>query len=99
MDLGIARQDAPPPEIIGQDEAEYRVLRRIAELFSQIGAHRLNTPFVVPGMTWDQIAVTLRDLADAKTAAIVGINVEELDYPAVITGLTKRGIGRLAAGR
>jgi hypothetical protein len=98
-DLGTARQDAPPPEILGQDEAEYRVLCRIAEHFSQIGAHRLNTPFVVPGMTWDQIAVTLRDLADAKAAAIVGINVEELDYPAVITGLTKRGRGRLAAGR
>jgi predicted nucleotide-binding protein len=99
MDLGTARQDAPPPEILGQDEAEYRVLCRIAEHFSQIGANQLNTPFAVPGMIWDQIAVTLRDLADAKTAAIVGINVEQLDYPAVITGLTKRGRVRLAAGR
>jgi hypothetical protein len=60
---------------------------------------RLSAPFAVPGMTWDQVAVTLRDLADAKTAAIAGVNVAELDYPSVITGLTQRGRGRLAGGR
>jgi predicted nucleotide-binding protein len=99
VDLEPASEDAGPAEVLGQDEAEYRVLRRIAEYFSHPSAHRLNTPFAVPGMTWDQIAVILRDLADAKTAAISGINVAELDYPAVITGLTQRGRGRLAAGR
>jgi len=99
VDLESANRDAAPAEVLGQDEAEYRVLYRIAEHFSQPGAGRLNTPFAVPGMTWDQIAVTLRDLADGRTAAIAGVNVAELDYPAVITGLTQRGHGRLAAGR
>ena len=99
VDLEPASEDAAPAEVLGQDEAEHRVLRRIAEYFSHPSAHRLNTPFAVPGMTWDQIAVILRDLADAKTAAIAGINVAELDYPAVITGLTQRGRERLAAGR
>ena len=99
VDLEPASEDAAPAEVLSQDEAEYRVLRRIAEYFSDPGAHRLNTPFAVPGMTWDQVAVILRDLAEAKTAAIAGINVAELDYPAVITGLTQRGRGRLAAGR
>jgi predicted nucleotide-binding protein len=94
-----ASQDAATAEILGQDDAEYRVLCRIAEHFSQPGAGRLNTPFAVPGMTWDQIAVILRDLADARTAAIACVNVAELDYPSVITGLTQRGRGRLAAGR
>jgi hypothetical protein len=41
-------------------------------------------------MTWDQIATTLRDLADSNPPYITGIGVEELDYPAVITGLTGR---------
>lgn len=99
VDLESASQDAPSAPILGQDEAEYRVLRRIAEHFSQPGVHRLNTPFAVPGMTWDQIAVTLRELADARSAAITGHSVEELDYPAVITGLTQRGRGRLAVGQ
>jgi hypothetical protein len=94
-----ARQDAVPAEVLGQDEAEYRVLCHIAEHFSQPGAGRLSTPFAVPGMTWDQIAVILRDLADDRTAAIAGISVAGLDYPAVITGLTQRGQGRLADGR
>ena len=56
-----------------------------------MGAKRLNTPFDVPGMTWNQVAATLRDLAGSKPSYITGISVEELDYPAVITGLTRRG--------
>jgi len=92
-------RDAAPAQVLGQDEAEYRVLRHIEKHFSQLGAHGLNTPFAVPGMTWDQIAATLRDLADGRTAAITGVNVGQLDYPAVITGLTQHGRGRLAAGR
>ena len=70
-----------------------------SQSISEPGAHRLSTPFAVPGMTWDQVADVLRDLAGARLAAIAGINVAELDYPAVITGLTERGRGRLAAGR
>lgn len=80
--------------ILGQVEAEYRVLRCIAEHFSKPGAQRMTTPFMVPGMTWSQVAVTLRDLARAQPAYIVGVSVEQLDYPAVITGLTRRGSAR-----
>jgi predicted nucleotide-binding protein len=91
MDLGPAKPHAAPASIVDQDEAEYRVLRRIAEHFSSPDARRLNTPFIVPGMTWDQVATTLRDLTDSHPPHIAGIGVEQLDYPAVITGLTDRG--------
>lgn len=90
-DLELANQHAAATRAIDQDEAEYRVLRQIAGHFSRPDTHRLNTPFVVPGMTWDQVATTLRDLADSSPPYITGIGVEELDYPAVITGLTERG--------
>jgi predicted nucleotide-binding protein len=83
--------NAAPAGILDQAEAEYRVLRRVAEQFSQPGAQPLRTPFAVPGMTWDQIAATLRDLADARPSYLTGVSVEELDYPAVITGITTRG--------
>ena len=99
VDLESAGQDAARAPILSQDEAEYRVLRRIADHFSRPGVNRLDTPFAVPGMTWDQVAVTLRELASGRTAAITGENVAELDYPAVISGLTQRGRGRLATGR
>jgi hypothetical protein len=89
-DLDLANQHAPTGAI-DQNEAEYRVLRQIAQHFSRPDTHRLNTPFVVPGMTWDQVATILRDLADSSPPHITGIGVEELDYPAVITGLTERG--------
>jgi hypothetical protein len=45
-------------------------------------------------MTWSQITVTLRELAHAQPAYIVGVSVDQLDYPAVITGLTRRGSER-----
>lgn len=89
--LGPAKPHAAPASAVDQDEAEYRVLRQIAEHFSRPDARRLNTPFIVPGMTWDQVATTLRDLADSRPPYIAGIGVEQLDYPAVITGLTERG--------
>lgn len=85
----VTSRDAPTG-IIDQDEAEYRVLRRIAGHFANSDTRRLNTPFDVPGMTWDQVATTLRDLADSNPPYITGITVEELDYPAIITGLTGR---------
>jgi len=90
-DLDLANQHVASTGAIDQDEAESRVLRHIAEHFSRPDTRRLNTSFAVPGMTWDQVATTLRDLADSSPALITGIGVEELDYPAVITGLTERG--------
>src|SRR5262249_34052631 len=45
VDFEPASEDAAPAEELGQDEAEYRVLRRIAEYFSQPSTHRLSTPF------------------------------------------------------
>jgi predicted nucleotide-binding protein len=93
-DFEEAIPNAAPAAILGQGEAEYRVLRCIAEHFSKPDAQRMGTPFSVPGMTWNQIAVTLRDLAHARPAYIVGVSVDPLDYPAVITGLTRRGAER-----
>jgi hypothetical protein len=89
--LELANPGVAPTGTIDQDEAEHRVLRHLAEHFSRPDNHRLNTPFVVPGMSWNQVATTLRDLTDAIPPYITGVGVEELDYPAVITGLTERG--------
>lgn len=93
-DFEAASPNIATAAILGQGEAEYRVLRCIAEHFSKPGAQRMTTPFKVPGMTWSQIAVTLRDLTRAQPAYIVGVSVKQLDYPAVITGLTRRGSAR-----
>jgi predicted nucleotide-binding protein len=93
-DFEAVRPNVVPAAILGQGEAEYRVLRCIAEHFSKPDAQRMSTPFSVPGMTWSQITVTLRELAHAQPAYIVGVSVDQLDYPAVITGLTRRGSER-----
>jgi len=91
LDSGAISLNAAPLSVLDQSNAEYHVLRRIVEQFSQPDARPLRTPFAVPGMTWDQIAATLRDLAHSRPPCVTGISVEELDYPAVITGITARG--------
>jgi hypothetical protein len=91
VDLEASSPSIIRASAIDQKEGQLRVLHHIAEYFSRPDVRRLDTPFDVPGMTWDEIAVTLRDLADSDPPYITGISVEELDYPTVITGLTERG--------
>jgi predicted nucleotide-binding protein len=90
-----AEQVVTPAGTVDQAEAEYLVLRHIEEHFAKPNARRLNTPFAVAGMSRDQVADTLRDLAGARPSYITGISVPELDYPAVITGLSQRGHARV----
>lgn len=69
-----------------------KVLRHLAEHFSGIGIYRLNTPFNVPGLDFEeQVAPILRRLASASPPYIEGISVDQADYPVVITGLTEAG--------
>jgi hypothetical protein len=68
------------------------VLRHIAEHFAPPGVHRLNTPFAVPGLTFeDEVVPALRRLATADPPYVIGVDVAQEDYPVVITGLTERG--------
>ena len=78
-----------------QDEAEYRVLRYIAEHSAKPDARRLNTPFAVPDMTWEQVATILRGLAESDPPYVTGIGAGHLGRPVVVTGLTERGRRRL----
>lgn len=69
-----------------------RLLRRLGEHFATPGVHRLDTPFAVDGMGFeDQVAPALRRLASAAPPYITGVEVDQLDYPPVVTGLTERG--------
>lgn len=72
-------------------EAEYAVLRFVAAHFDAPGAHRLDTPFEVPGQDWPRTSVVLRDLFRSTPPYIEGIEAAEADYPIVITRLTERG--------
>lgn len=72
-------------------DEERRVLALLYNHFSQNGKSRLNTPFAVPGLEWNQVEVILRDLADSNPPYIKGISAAQADYPIVITGLTERG--------
>jgi hypothetical protein len=69
-----------------------RVLRHIAEHFAPPGVQRLDTPFDVPGLGFeDRVAPALRRLAEADPPYVRGVNVAETDYPVVLIGLTERG--------
>lgn len=69
-----------------------RVLRHLAEHFATPGVHRLNTPFEVPGLSFDdRVAPTLRRLAAAEPPHVEGVKAWQADYPVVLTGLTERG--------
>lgn len=68
------------------------VLRHLAEHFRSTGTHRLDTPFDVPGLAFNnQVAPALRRLAEASPPFVTGIAVAQADYPIVVTGLTERG--------
>lgn len=69
-----------------------RVLRHLAEHFAPPAVHRLNTPFDVPGLTFDdRVVPALRRLAEANPPYVTGVEVAQKDYPVVVTGLTERG--------
>lgn len=69
-----------------------RVLRRVAEHFTAPGVHRLDTPFEVPGLSFDdEVAPALRRLAAADPPYVKGVSVAEADYPVVLTEVTERG--------
>ena len=69
-----------------------RVLRFLAEHFTPSGVHRLNTPFEVPGLAFDeQIAPALARLASATPPYIEGVGAAQANYPIVVLGLTERG--------
>lgn len=64
----------------------------MAEHFRSTGVHRLDTPFDVPGLVFDnQVTPALRRLAEASPPLVTGIPVAQADYPVVVTGLTERG--------
>jgi predicted nucleotide-binding protein len=95
VDLKPVIGRAAPIGVMDQDEAEYRVLSYIAEHFAKPDARRLNTPFAVPDMTWEQVATILRGLAESDPPYVTGIGAGQLGYPVIVTGLTERGRRRL----
>jgi len=69
-----------------------KVLRFLAAYFAPPDIHRLNTPFEVPGLSFDdQVAAALSRLASADPPYIRGVDVQQTNYPVVILGLTERG--------
>ena len=77
-----------------------KVLTLLGEHFGQSGVHRLDTPFAVDGLHFeDQVAPALRRLATGSPPFITGVEVDQLDYPAVITGITERGWSELEQAR
>jgi hypothetical protein len=74
------------------NENMLRVLRFLAEHFTPPDVHRLNTPFEVPGLTFDeQVAPTLARLASANPPYIEGVGASQVDYPIIVLGLTESG--------
>jgi KAP family P-loop domain len=89
-DAGV-RHTAFPGSPWGDNEV-LQVLQHLGAHFSRLNASRLNTPFDVSGLDFqNHVAPALRQLSDARPAYITGIAVEEADYPVLITGLTERG--------
>jgi len=72
------------------DDVERRVLRYLAGHF-RTGGTRLDSPFEVPGLTWEETAVVLADLHDSDPPYLRGIDTAEHVYPAAVTALTERG--------
>ncbi len=72
------------------DDGGQLVLRHLAEHF-RTGSTRLDTPFEVPGLTWEETAVVLADLHDSDPPYLRGIDTAEHVYPVAVTALTERG--------
>jgi len=75
------------------------VLRHLAEHFRPPDVDKLDTPFDIPGLSFEKrVAPALRRLAEAEPPYIKGVEVDETDYPLVVTGLTERGWEAARAG-
>lgn len=76
----------------GVNDDMMNVLRHLAEHFATPGVQGLNTPFDVPGLSFDdRIAPVLRRLMAADPPYIRGATVDQADYPVLVTALTERG--------
>lgn len=81
---------AAPLGVVNDDMR--KVLRYLAERLSSSATRRVNTPFDVDGMPFDErVAPALRRLVEAQPPYIDGISSAGADFPIVITDLTERG--------